>query len=186
MREAEEAEALGLEFTPSLTAPFRWQDWAAPKSPRRQDTSAAASVWKFVHEELLPKPKGLKDGEKGNDGAQFFTPREVIRVMVRIVDPQIGKTVFDPGRGTGGFLAQSFEHMKAQAGDNITPVQLETLRRSTFYGREKDKAVFPIALANLVLHGIDEPHLWHGNALSGQEVYMASCSAPRRRSSTMC
>jgi len=233
-REAEEAAALGLHFTPSLTAPFRWQDWAAPKSPRRQDTSAAASVWKFVHDELLPKLKGLKNephatprqkviseimmavdrsridseknfldvldkvheisneavdnthvftlsqvyeglllkmGEKGNDGGQFFTPREVIRVMVRIVDPQIGKTVFDPGCGTGGFLAQSFEYMKAQAGDAITAVQLETLRRNTFYGREKDEAVFPIALANLVLHGIDEPHLWHGNALSGQEVF---------------
>ena len=60
-REAEEAAALGLHFTPSPTAPFRWQDWAAPQSSRRQDTSAAASVWKFVHDELLPKLKGLKD-----------------------------------------------------------------------------------------------------------------------------
>ena len=233
-REAEEEAALGLHFTPSLKAPFRWQDWAAPKSERRQDTSAAASVWKFVHEELLPHLKALKDqpgatprqkviskimmaversridseknfldvldkvheisneavdtthvftlsqvyeglllkmGEKGNDGGQFFTPREVIRVMVRILNPQIGQTIYDPGCGTGGFLAQAFEYMKEQAGDGIDAVQLETLRRQTFYGREKDEAVFPIALANLVLHGIDEPHLWHGNTLSGQEVY---------------
>ena len=54
-----------------------------------------------VYEGLL-----LKMGEKGNDGGQFFTPREVIRAMVRVVDPKTGKTVYDPGCGTGGFLAQ--------------------------------------------------------------------------------
>ena len=56
-REAEEAEALGLSFTPSLTTPCRWQDWAAPDSLLRQDTKA--SVWAFVHEKLLPHLKGL-------------------------------------------------------------------------------------------------------------------------------
>ncbi len=54
----------------------------------------------------------LKMGEKNNDGGQFFTPREVIRAMVRIVDPRVGETVYDPGCGTGGFLAQAFEHMR--------------------------------------------------------------------------
>src|SRR3989337_1190242 len=52
-RETDEAEALGLAFQPSLTAPYRWRDWAAPDSPRRQDTSAEASVWTFLHTELL-------------------------------------------------------------------------------------------------------------------------------------
>ncbi len=119
-----------------------------------------------VYEGLL-----LKMGEKGNDGGQFFTPREVIRAMVRVVDPKIKQTVYDPGCGTGGFLAQAYEYMKAQAGDTITGPQLETLKRRTFYGREKDNAVYPIALANLVLHGIDEPHIWHGNSLSGIAAY---------------
>lgn len=230
--EADEAEALGLKFTPSLKAPYRWQDWAAPESPRREDTSADASVWKFVHDDLLPKLRGLKNergatvrqkviseimsgvdrsridseknfldvldkvhelsqeavddthvfplsqvyeglllkmGEKANDGGQFFTPREVIRTMIRVVDPQVGQTVYDPGCGTGGFLAQAFEYMKSNA-ESVTSVQLETLQRRTFYGREKDNTIYPIALANLVLHGIDEPHIWHGNALSGIEA----------------
>ena len=56
-----------------------------------------------VYEGLL-----LKMGEKGNDGGQFFTPREVIRAMVHVVAPKIGETVYDPGCGTGGFLAESF------------------------------------------------------------------------------
>jgi len=231
-REAEEAEALGLRFKSSIPKPYRWRDWAAPDSPMRQDKSA--SVWKFVHDDLLPKLKNLENqpganarqkviseimssvdrsridseknfldvldkvheissvtvddthvftlsqvyeglllkmGEKGNDGGQFFTPREVIRAMVRVVDPKIDKTVYDPGCGTGGFLAQAYEYMKAKAGDDITGPQLETLKRRTFYGREKDNAVYPIALANLVLHGIDEPHIWHGNSLSGVASY---------------
>jgi type I restriction enzyme M protein len=120
-----------------------------------------------VYEGLL-----LKMGEKGNDGGQFFTPREVIRVMVRAIDPNIGETVYDPGCGTGGFLAQSFEHMTGPNNQRITsPEQLETLKRRTFYGREKDNAIYPVGLANLILHGIDEPRIWHGNALTGAETY---------------
>lgn len=231
-REREESEAMGLSFTPALKAPFRWRDWADPDCAKRQDTKW--SVWKFVHEELLPHLKALKDqphatprqkvvsqimssversridteknfldvldkvhelssdavddthvftlsqvyeglllkmGEKGNDGGQFFTPREVIRIMVKVVDPKIGETVYDPGCGTGGFLAQACEYMREQAGGTITGPQLEILKSRTFYGREKDNAVYPIALANLVLHGIDEPKLWHGNTLTGVPSY---------------
>ncbi|MDD5140621.1 MAG: N-6 DNA methylase [Verrucomicrobiales bacterium] len=231
-REVDEAAALGIRFKSSVPKPYRWRDWAAPESPLRQDKNA--NVWKFVHEDLLPKLKGLekqpganarqkviseimsnvdrsridseknfldvldkvheissvtvddthvftlsqvyeglllKMGEKGNDGGQFFTPREVIRAMVRVVDPKIGQTVYDPGCGTGGFLAQAYEYMRAKAGDDITGPKLEQLKRRTFYGREKDNAVYPIALANLVLHGIDEPHIWHGNSLSGVAAY---------------
>jgi type I restriction enzyme M protein len=56
------------------------------------------------------------------------------------------------------------------AGD-ATAEEFETLKRQTFYGREKDNLIYPIALANLVLHEIDEPHVWHGNALTGAETY---------------
>ncbi len=120
-----------------------------------------------VYESLL-----LKMGEKGNDGGQFFTPREIIRAVVKVIDPKIGETVYDPGCGTGGFLAQAYEHMAGPENANIkSPDMLEALKLRTFYGREKDNAIYPIALANLVLHGIDEPHLWHGNTLTGAEAY---------------
>ena len=118
-----------------------------------------------VYEGLL-----LKMGEKGNDGGQFFTPREVIRAMVQVVDPQLGETVYDPGCGTGGFLAQCFEYMAGAPTSTLdSGDQLETLKQRTFWGREKDNLIYPIALANLVLHGIDEPHLWHGNTLTGTD-----------------
>lgn len=235
--EAEAAEAVGAEFSPSLEAPYRWRDWAAPDGPKRKtlETGALGAFFNFVNNDLIPHLKGLKDwpgatprqkviseifsgiertridternlldvldkvneissesvdpthvftlsqvyeglllkmGEKGNDGGQFFTPREVIRAMVRVIDPKIGETVYDPGCGTGGFLAQAYEHMAGQNHEKTTsPEQLETLKRRTFYGREKDNAIYPIALANLMLHGIDEPHIWHGNTLTGAEIY---------------
>jgi len=237
MREIEEAEAVGAEFSPSLEAPYRWREWAAPDGEKRRELQNAAlgAFFGFVNGDLLPHLKGLKDkpnatprqkviseimsgiertridternfldvldkvheisseavdpthvftlsqvyeglllkmGEKGNDGGQFFTPREIIRAMVRAIDPKVGETVYDPGCGTGGFLAESFEYMAGPNYQKITsPDQLETLKRRTFYGREKDNAIYPIALANLVLHNIDEPHIWHGNTLTGAETY---------------
>ncbi len=113
----------------------------------------------------------LRMGEKNNDGGQFFTPREIIRAMVQTVAPKVGETVYDPGCGTGGFLAQAFEHMQEVLGDSYTGDQLEQLKTETFYGREKENLVYPIALANLVLHGIDLPNIWHGNTLTRSESY---------------
>ena len=119
-----------------------------------------------VYEGLL-----LKMGEKGNDGGQFFTPRQVIKAMVQVINPGVDDTVYDPGCGTGGFLAQSFEHIRDNLGKEATAEQLETLKQRTFWGREKENLIYPIALANLILHGIDKPNLWHGNTLTGRETY---------------
>lgn len=233
--EAERAEAVGQDYTPSLQPPYRWRDWAAPGGGKRAELEhgALGAFLSFVNGDLLPRLKALRTlpnatprqlvigeilsgvereridsernmldvldrvhqirasaidtthifalsqvyeglllrmGEKGNDGGQFFTPREIIRAMVRVVDPRIGETVYDSCCGTGGFLAQSYEHMSAALGDRATAEDIETLKRRTFYGREKENLIFPIALANLVLHGIDEPHIWHGNALTGGQI----------------
>ena len=85
-----------------------------------------------VYEGLL-----LKMGEKGNDGGQFFTPREVIRAMVRAVDPKVGETIYDPGCGTGGFLAQAFEHMRSRFNADATVDQIETLARAPSTGARR-------------------------------------------------
>ena len=121
-----------------------------------------------VYEDLL-----LKMGEKNSDGGQFFTPREVIRAMVHTVDPEPGKTIYDPGCGTGGFLAIAYEHIARKLGNSPVATDIDTLKHDTFFGREKENLVFPIALANLVLHGIDQPNLWHGNTLTGRATYAA-------------
>ncbi len=119
-----------------------------------------------VYEGLL-----LKMGEKGNDGGQFLTPRQMIKAVIRVLDPKIGEVMYDPCAGTCGFLIEGYEHMRQRLGKKITAEQIETLKRRTFYGREKENTIFPVALANMILHGIDEPHLWHGNTLTGGETY---------------
>ncbi|WP_334179610.1 N-6 DNA methylase [Pseudoxanthomonas sp.] len=121
-----------------------------------------------VYEDLL-----LKMGEKNSDGGQFFTPREVIRAMVHTVDPSLEQTVYDPCCGTGGFLAVAYEHIARRLGQVPLSTDIEKLKHDTFFGREKENLVFPIALANLVLHGIDQPNLWHGNALTKRATYAA-------------
>jgi len=118
-----------------------------------------------VYEDLL-----LKMGEKNSDGGQFFTPREVIRAMVHTIDPKPGETVYDPCCGTGGFLAVAYEHIFRQLKASTA---IDRLKHDTFFGREKENLVFPIALANLVLHGIDQPNLWHGNTLTKRASYAA-------------
>ena len=119
-----------------------------------------------VYEDLL-----LKMGEKNSDGGQFFTPREVIRAMVHTVNPHLGQTVYDPCCGTGGFLAVAYEHMARALGNAPAATDIERLKHETFFGREKENLVFPIALANLVLHGIDQPNIWHGNSLNGRAFH---------------
>lgn len=121
-----------------------------------------------VYEDLL-----LKMGEKNSDGGQFFTPREVIRAMVHTVDPKLGQTIYDPCCGTGGFLAVAYEHINRELGAKARSTDIDTLKHDTFFGREKENLVFPIALANLVLHGIDQPNLWHGNSLTRRATYGA-------------
>ncbi len=82
-REAEEAAALGLPFTPALPAPYRWRDWADAKSAMRQDKNA--SVWAFVHDKLLPHLKKLEK-----------QPGATARQKVARVSPR-----FNPIRGWG-------------------------------------------------------------------------------------
>lgn len=121
-----------------------------------------------VYEDLL-----LKMGEKNSDGGQFFTPREVIRAMVHTIQPTLGMTVYDPCCGTGGFLAVAYEHITREMGLSPASTDIDKLKHETFFGREKDNIAFPIALANLVLHGIDQPNIWHGNTLTKQASYAA-------------
>ena len=116
-----------------------------------------------IYEGLL-----LKMGEKGNDGGQFFTPREIIRAMIRMANPKVGEKIYDPCCGTSGFLAQAYAQMIS--GEHSAE-EIETLKNDTFYGREKENLIYPISLANMILHGVDQPHIWHGNTLTGSETY---------------
>ena len=122
-----------------------------------------------VYEGLL-----LRMGEKNNDGGQFFTPREIIRAMIRTIKPLVKKdggyaVFYDPCCGTGGFLAESFVYMMDQ---ELNAQEIEYLENSAFWGADDSDEIFSIALANLFLHGINFPHIGLKNTLSGRPTYL--------------
>src|ERR1700730_13056286 len=63
-READESQAVGSEFRPSLVLPYRWQDWAAPNGPKRIELTMEGTLgayFSFVNGELFPHLRGLRD-----------------------------------------------------------------------------------------------------------------------------
>lgn len=110
-----------------------------------------------LYESML---KEMRDA--AGDSGEFYTPRPLVRFIVDMVDPQVGEVVLDPAMGTGGFLAEAYEHMLEQAG---TPTQRETVKAS-IRGIEKKSMPFLLAQMNFLLHGIDEPKVTQANALA--------------------
>src|SRR5208282_5668216 len=74
-------------------------------------------------------------GNAGRNGGEYYTPRPLIRAMVKVVDPRIGERVYDGACGSAGFLCEAFDYMKAKQG--LTTSDLTTLQERTFYGKEK-------------------------------------------------
>ncbi|MGB2919213.1 MAG: class I SAM-dependent DNA methyltransferase [Mycobacterium sp.] len=102
-----------------------------------------------AYEELLAK--GASD--KGSGAGQYFTPRDLIRAIVDVIDPTIDDTVVDPACGTGGFLLVAHEHVAEGAG-KLTPTQRTHLRDNFVGGYELVDGTARLAAMNLLLHGI--------------------------------
>lgn len=137
------------------------------------DRVHALSESEISDRHMFPMSQALESllpmlGEKKNDGGQFFTPREVIRVIVSTVKPQLGRSVYDPCAGTCGFLIEAFKSLMQQG---PTGTQIRELKTETLWAREDAAEAIPIALANMMLHGVDSPRIWHGNTLTGAETY---------------
>ncbi|MDY6816004.1 MAG: class I SAM-dependent DNA methyltransferase, partial [Pseudomonadota bacterium] len=81
----------------------------------------------------------------GKKGGEFYTPRSVVRMMVRLANPQEGQSVYDPCCGSGGMLIMSKEYLEEQGGD---PKHLSV------FGQENSGSVWAIAKMNMLLHGI--------------------------------
>ena len=94
-------------------------------------------------------------GNAGRNGGEYYTPRPLIRAMVRVVRPKIGERVYDGAVGSASFLCESFDFMKEKPG--LTTKEFSTLQTRTFYGKEKKSLAYVIAIMNMILHGIDTP-----------------------------
>ncbi len=101
--------------------------------------------------------------DAAGDSGEFYTPRPVIRFIVQQVNPRLGETVLDPAAGTGGFLVESYEHLKPQ----VKSVEdRKHLQEETLFGIEKKPMPYLLGMMNLLLHGLDRPNLVRDNALS--------------------
>jgi len=103
-------------------------------------------------------------GNAGRNGGEYYTPRALIRAMVRVVHPRIGEKIYDGACGSAGFLCEAFVFLKAKG--HLTTKDLTTLQTRTFYGKEKKSLAYVIAIMNMILHGIDAPNIVHTNTLT--------------------
>ena len=110
-------------------------------------------------------------GNAGRNGGEYYTPRPLIRAMIKVIKPQIGERIYDGACGSAGFLCESYDYMRYDGFDpdsesNLTTSQLNKLQTSTFYGREKKSLAYVIAIMNMILHGIEAPNIIHINTLA--------------------
>ena len=225
---ASEAELEGKTYSFILAEVFRWESWAAPRTPDgKLDHNAAMTgddLRDFVNARLFPYLAGFKQrasgpntieykigevfgeiknkiqsgynlrdvielvdelrfgsqtekhelshlyeakiknmGNAGRNGGEYYTPRPLIRAMVKVVDPKIGERIYDGACGSAGFLCEAFDYLNSRPG--LTTADLKTLQTRTFYGKEKKPLAYVIGIMNMILHGIEAPNIVHTNTL---------------------
>jgi type I restriction enzyme M protein len=110
-----------------------------------------------LYESML---KEMRDA--AGDSGEFYTPRALVKMIVKAVNPQPGETILDPAAGTGGFLVEAYEHLRplcktVQDGDR--------LQRETLFGVEAKSLPYLLCQMNLLLHGLETPQIDPLNAL---------------------
>ena len=128
----------------------------------------------------------LRQIRQAGELGQFRTPRHIIRAIVRLVDPRIGETIFDPAAGTAGFLVAAWDHIRlansSPAGIEEVEAEGKTIRRglgdalgggavrqlqdATFYGADVDPQMVRLATMNLTLRGLDKVRILRRDALT--------------------
>jgi len=103
-------------------------------------------------------------GNAGRNGGEYYTPRPLIKSMVKVIDPKIGERVYDGAVGSAGFLCEAYEHMRTSK--ELSAAEYETLQRDTFIGKEKKSLAYVIGTMNMILHGIEAPNIIHMNSLA--------------------
>lgn len=112
----------------------------------------------FLYERSLNKM-----GNAGRNGGEYYTPRPLIRKIVEVVNPEIGKTVYDGACGSAGFLCEAYSYMHDKVKKTADEAKLQT---STFYGKELKGLAYILGIMNCILHGIESPNIVRTNTLS--------------------
>ncbi len=94
--------------------------------------------------------------ESGKKGGQFYTPSQVVRLLVQLMKPEAGMSIYDPTVGSGGMLIQSHQYIEEQ-GQNADDLEL--------FGQENDPTVVAICKMNIILHNIAKYNIEYGDTL---------------------
>ncbi len=103
-------------------------------------------------------------GNAGRNGGEYYTPRPLIKTIVKVVAPKIGETIYDGAVGSAGFLVEAFDYLKNSK--KLSTKDVETLQKKTFYGKEKKSLAYIIGIMNMILHGVEAPNIIHTNTLA--------------------
>ncbi len=103
-------------------------------------------------------------GNAGRNGGEYYTPRPLIKTIVKVVNPKIGDKIYDGAVGSAGFLVEAFEYLKESR--KLSTEDVQTLQKKTFYGKEKKSLAYIIGIMNMILHGIEAPNILHTNTLA--------------------
>ncbi len=146
----------------------------------RENGQAFQDIQGDVYEMLLSEI-----ATAGKNG-QFRTPRHIIKLMADLVQPQLGHKIADPACGSGGFLLGAYQYIVTQlaikAGSkDLTPDEdgfvrtsvaaaltekAQSILASSLWGYDIDATMVRLGLMNLMMHGIDEPHIDYKDTLS--------------------
>lgn len=114
--------------------------------------SMSSDVKGEIYEGLLQKnAEDIKSG-----AGQYFTPRPLIKAMVKCLRPEPKKTIADPCCGSGGFFLAAQEFITDPENYTLDREEKEFLKNETFYGNELVATTFKMALMNLYLHNIGD------------------------------
>jgi len=110
-------------------------------------------------------------GNAGRNGGEYYTPRPLIKTIVKVVAPTIGDKIYDGAVGSAGFLCEAFEYLTHRRGDSdgrpsLSTKDYEILQKHTFYGKEKKSLAYIIGTMNMILHGVEAPNIVHTNTLA--------------------
>ena len=103
-------------------------------------------------------------GNAGRNGGEYYTPRPLIKTIVKVVDPKIGDEIYDGACGSAGFLVESFDYLKQSK--DLSPADYTKLQKETFYGKEIKSLAYIIGVMNMILHGIEAPNIKHTDTLA--------------------
>jgi len=113
----------------------------------------------------LYEAKIAKMGNAGRNGGEYYTPRPLIKTIVKVVNPKIGETIYDGACGSAGFLVEAFNYLTKDK-TKLSSGEMETLQTKTFYGKEIKSLAYIIGIMNMILHGVEAPNIRHMNTLS--------------------